>query len=133
MPKRPILILSDEQVQQLTDLLDHLPKPCLREPAGAILKLTQGFSSSARVLLSAAFLLMLLLSFAPSALAQGNFVYVNNNVFGGPNTVSAYSVGTDCSLAPIPGSPFLTGGTGTVAGAGGGESSGGVRQQPLRR
>ena len=118
MPKRLIPILSDEQVQQLADLCDHSPKPYLRERAGAILKLAHGLSASARALLSAAFLLALLLGHTPSALAQGNFVYINNNVFGGPNTVSAYSVGADCSLTPVPGSPFPTGGTASAAGVG---------------
>src|SRR5690349_10104474 len=114
MLKRLIPILSDEQVQQLADPRDH----SLREGAGTILKLAQGLSASARALLSAAFLLALLLSSAASALAQGNFVYVNNNIFGGPNTVSAYSVGANCSLTPVPGSPFPTGGIAAAAGAG---------------
>jgi len=118
MHKRLIPILSDEQVQQLADLRNHSPKPYLRKRAGAILKLAQGFSASARALIAAAFLLALLLSYTSSALAQGNFVYINDNVFGGPNTVSAYSVGADCTLTPIPGSPFLTGGLATGAGAG---------------
>ena len=109
MPKRLIPIPSDEQMLQLADL---------RGRAGAILKLAHGISASARALLSAAFLSALLLSYTSSALAQGNFVYINNNVFGGPNSVSAFSVGADCSLTPIPGSPFLTGGLAAAAGAG---------------
>src|ERR1051325_8084888 len=111
MPKRLIPILSDEQVQELADLRDHSPNPYRRERAGAIVKLARGLVASARALLSAAFLLALLLGHTSSALAQGNFVYINNNVFGGPNTVSAFSVGANCSLTPIPGSPFPTGGS----------------------
>jgi 6-phosphogluconolactonase len=118
MPKRLIPILSDEHVQQLTGLRDHSPKPYRRVRAGAILKLAHGLPASVRALLSAAFLLALVLGHTSSALAQGNFVYVNNNIFGGPNTVSAYSVGTDCSLTPVPGSPFPTGGIASGAGAG---------------
>ena len=64
-----------------------------------------------RALFTAAFLLALLLGHTASALAQGNFVYVNNNL-NPNNTVSAYAVGADCSLTPIAGSPFATGGTG---------------------
>jgi 6-phosphogluconolactonase len=117
MPKRPIL--SDEQGQQHpADLRNHTPKPYLREGAGAILKLAHGISVSARALLSAAFVFALVLSHTSSARAQGNFVYINNNVFGGPNTVSAFSVGADCSLTPVPGSPFPTGGTASAAGVG---------------
>ena len=71
-------------------------------------------SAGARALLTAAFLLALLLGHTSSALAQGNFVYVFNNF--NPNTVSAYLVGADCSLTPIPGSPFATGGVGIGAG-----------------
>src|ERR1051325_1833435 len=115
MSKPLIPILSNQQVE-LAGLRNHSPKPCLRGRAGAILKLAQGFSFSARVLLSAAFLLALMLGYTSSALAQGNFVYVNNNIANAPNTVSAYSVGADCSLTPIPGSPFPTGGTGSGAG-----------------
>ena len=51
MPKRLIAILSDEQEQQLAEQRDHLPKPCVRERAGAILKLAHGLSASARALL----------------------------------------------------------------------------------
>jgi 6-phosphogluconolactonase len=107
MPKRLIPILSDEQAQQVAGR---------RERAGAILKLAHGLSASALALLSAAFLLALALGHTSSALAQGNFVYVNNNISNGPNTVSAFSVGADCSLTPIPGSPFPTGGIGSGAG-----------------
>jgi hypothetical protein len=107
MPKRRIPILSNEQVQQLAEPRDHSPKPYLRGRAGAILKLAHGLAAGVRALIPVAFLLALLLSYASSALAQGNFVYINNNVFGGPNTVSAYSVGADCSrLRPSPALPF---------------------------
>ena len=118
MPKRLIPILSDDQVQQPADLLVRSPKPYLRERAGVTLKLPRGLLAGARVLLSAAFLFALPLGYTSSALAQGNFVYVNNNIANGPNTVSAYSVGADCSLASVPGSPFPTGGTGSGAGVG---------------
>lgn len=46
--------------------------------------------------------------------AQGNFVYTNNNQ--DPNTVSAFSVAANGALTPVPGSPFSTGGRGSVAG-----------------
>src|SRR5690242_20530846 len=72
-------------------------------------------SVGTRLLLSTVFLLALLLGHASEALAQGSFVYVNNNFFL-ENSVSAYSVGADCTLTPIPGSPFATGGRGSVAG-----------------
>jgi uncharacterized repeat protein (TIGR01451 family) len=71
-------------------------------------------SVGARVPISPVFLLVLLLSHTSETQAQGNFVYVNNNLFD--NSVSAYSVGADCSLSPIQGSPFDTGGAGTPAG-----------------
>lgn len=38
--------------------------------------------------------------------AQAQFVYVNNETF--PNTISAFRVNPDGSLAPVPGSPFAT-------------------------
>jgi DNA-binding beta-propeller fold protein YncE len=118
MPTRLILMRSDEQVQQPAARRDLSPKHYRRESAGDIRKLARGFATSARTLICAAFLLALLLGYTSPALAQGNFVYVNNNVFGGPNTVSGYSVGADCSLTPVPGSPFPTGGLATGAGAG---------------
>jgi 6-phosphogluconolactonase (cycloisomerase 2 family) len=40
--------------------------------------------------------------------AQRNFVYTNDDQF--QNTVSAFSVGSDGALTPVPGSPFATGG-----------------------
>lgn len=42
MPKRLIPILTDDEVQQLTDLLNRSQKPYLRERASAILKLSNG-------------------------------------------------------------------------------------------
>jgi 6-phosphogluconolactonase (cycloisomerase 2 family) len=47
---------------------------------------------------------------AAVAVAQGNFVYTDDN--NSPNTVSAFSVAEDGSLTLIPGSPFSTGGNG---------------------
>jgi uncharacterized repeat protein (TIGR01451 family) len=66
-------------------------------------------------LLSVAFLLTLMLGHTSEALAQGQFVYVNNNDVG-PNTVSAFSVGANFALTPVAGSPFLTGGIGGSGG-----------------
>jgi 6-phosphogluconolactonase len=48
-------------------------------------------------------------------MAQGTFVYTNNEI-AGPNSVSGLSVAADGSLTSIPGSPFTTGGTGTGTG-----------------
>jgi hypothetical protein len=54
-------------------------------------------------------LLMLAAALLPHNLhAQGNFIYTNDNQL--QNTVSAFSVGPDGSLTPVPGSPFITGG-----------------------
>jgi hypothetical protein len=44
-------------------------------------------------------------------MVQGTFVYINNDI-AGPNSVSGLSAAADGSLTPIPGSPFMTGGTG---------------------
>jgi 6-phosphogluconolactonase (cycloisomerase 2 family) len=49
------------------------------------------------------------------SMAQGTFVYTNNDILGS-NSVSALSMNANGSLTPIPGSPFLTGGTGIAAG-----------------
>ncbi len=51
---------------------------------------------------------------AANVWAQGNFVYTNNDIFVtlGPNTVSGFSVHEKGSLTDVPGSPFLTGGSG---------------------
>jgi 6-phosphogluconolactonase len=51
--------------------------------------------------------------FAPGASAD--FIFTDNNV-AGPNTVSAYKVGGNGSLTPVPGSPFSTGGLGSGVG-----------------
>jgi large repetitive protein len=48
---------------------------------------------------------------APVPCASGTYVYVNNNV-DGPNSVSAFCVGSGGTLTAVVGSPFLTGGTG---------------------
>ena len=42
------------------------------------------------------------------------FVYTNND--RSPNSVSAFSVAASGALTPVPGSPFLTGGTGIGGG-----------------
>jgi len=71
---------------------------------------------SKRLLLWAnTFLMLVLLELPASLRAQGNFVYTDDDVRG-PNTVSAFSVSPSGALALIPGSPFLTGGTGTANG-----------------
>src|SRR5712691_4190446 len=60
--------------------------------------------------------LMVLFGFAllsGSLRAQGNFVYTNDDITG-PNTVSAFSVASNGTLAPISGSPFSTGGIGAA-------------------
>ncbi len=48
--------------------------------------------------------------------AQGNFVYTNDDNPSG-NTVSGFSVASNGTLTPVPGSPFATRGTGIVDGA----------------
>jgi 6-phosphogluconolactonase (cycloisomerase 2 family) len=58
-----------------------------------------------------AYFVCALLLFAITAFAQNNFVYTNDNF--SPNTVSAFKVSpSNGALALIPGSPFLTGGSG---------------------
>ena len=57
-------------------------------------------------------LVLLALAFAASTASAQNFVYTNNSNETGPNTVSAFSVGTNGALTPVPGSPFTTGGLG---------------------
>jgi 6-phosphogluconolactonase (cycloisomerase 2 family) len=52
---------------------------------------------------------------AIGAMAQGTFVYTNNDLFF-TNSVSAFSVAANGALTPVPGSPFLTGGTGISGG-----------------
>src|SRR6266487_478765 len=46
MPKRLIPTLSDDQIQELTEISKHSPKPYLRERASAILKLAKGQTAS---------------------------------------------------------------------------------------
>jgi 6-phosphogluconolactonase (cycloisomerase 2 family) len=55
---------------------------------------------------------MALLALAPARLVAQNFVYVNDDVLGGANTVSAFSVSPSGALTLLPGSPFSTGGSG---------------------
>src|SRR5207342_930317 len=43
-------------------------------------------------------------------MAQGTFVYTNND--RSPNTVSAFSAAANGALSPVAGSPFTTGGNG---------------------
>jgi 6-phosphogluconolactonase (cycloisomerase 2 family) len=54
---------------------------------------------------------------AAAAWAEG-FVYVNDNLEGA-NTVSGFSVGGAGALTELPGSPFLTGGSGAFSGTSG--------------
>ena len=49
-----------------------------------------------------------------AAATHGNHVYVNDNT-AGVNTVAAFTVQSDGSLSPVPGSPFATGGAGKGA------------------
>jgi 6-phosphogluconolactonase (cycloisomerase 2 family) len=51
-----------------------------------------------------------------SARAQGNFVYTNNDIPLGPNSVSAFAVAANGTLTEVPGSPFSTGGIGLGGG-----------------
>ncbi len=54
--------------------------------------------------------------FATNLYAQTNFVYTNDDV-SGQNTVSGFAVAeNDGALTRVPGSPFLTGGTGSTGG-----------------
>jgi len=48
----------------------------------------------------------------------GHFLYVESGFFGGPQQISGYSIGADCSLTPTPGSPYPTGGTQNQTGYG---------------
>ena len=52
---------------------------------------------------------------AAPVLAQGSFVYTNNNV-NGSNSVTGFSVDSTGALTEVPGSPFLTGGDGSGGG-----------------
>ena len=57
----------------------------------------------------------LLLVFCAAGLtAQGTFVYTNDD--GVPNSISAFTAAANGALSPVPGSPFLTGGNGTMGG-----------------
>ena len=59
--------------------------------------------------------LFLLMAFCTlRVMAQGTFVYTNNDRT--PNTISAFSAAANGALSPIPGSPFTTGGTGAGGG-----------------
>ncbi len=58
--------------------------------------------------------LLLLVFSAAYLVAQGTFVYTNNDRT--PNSVSAFSAAANGALAPVPGSPFLTGGNGGFGG-----------------
>jgi hypothetical protein len=49
-----------------------------------------------------------------TAMAQGTFVYTNNDQV--PNSISAFSAAANGTLSPVPGSPFATGGNGMVGG-----------------
>ncbi len=53
-------------------------------------------------------------TFASGVAAQGGFVYTNDDVV--PNTVSGFAAAANGVLAPLPGSPFSTGGSGTAIG-----------------
>jgi 6-phosphogluconolactonase len=59
--------------------------------------------------------LFLLIMLCPtSVMAQGTFVYTNNDRI--PNSISAFSAAADGALSPVPGSPFPTGGNGAGGG-----------------
>jgi len=55
---------------------------------------------------------ILVMLFTATLCAQSSFVYTNDDV-DGSNTVSGFSVGSNGSLTPLPGSPFPTGGMGS--------------------
>jgi len=57
------------------------------------------------------FLIML---YPASVMAQGTFLYTNNDRV--PNSISAFSVAANGALSPVAGSPFLTGGNGAGGG-----------------
>jgi hypothetical protein len=59
-------------------------------------------------------LFLLMVCSSTSVLAQGSFVYTNND--GNPNSISAFSVAANGALTPVPGSPFPTGGNGLNCG-----------------
>jgi 6-phosphogluconolactonase (cycloisomerase 2 family) len=53
------------------------------------------------------------LTFCSVGTSRGQVIYVNTNQF--TNSVSALAVAPDGTLTPVPGSPFLTGGTGLLS------------------
>jgi 6-phosphogluconolactonase len=60
--------------------------------------------------------LLLLIMLCPRCvMAQGTFVYANNDRI--PNSISAFSAAADGALSPVAGSPFPTGGNGAFGGA----------------
>jgi hypothetical protein len=59
-------------------------------------------------------LFLLMVASSICALAQGSFVYTNNDL--SPNSASAFSLAANGALVPLPGSPFPTGGTGLGGG-----------------
>ena len=61
------------------------------------------------------YLSMLTVFCALRVMAQGTFVYTNNDRV--PNSISAFSAAADGSLTPVAGSPFATGGNGAGGGA----------------
>jgi 6-phosphogluconolactonase (cycloisomerase 2 family) len=61
--------------------------------------------------------ILYLLTLAATAVAQNQFVYVNNQTFH--NTISAFQINSDGSLTQISGSPFLSGGNGAQGPIGG--------------
>jgi|GEM_PF-1145633 len=54
---------------------------------------------------------LVLLALLPTGLAAQNYIYTNNDL-NTANSVSGFSVDTNGSLSPVPGSPFATGGNG---------------------
>jgi 6-phosphogluconolactonase (cycloisomerase 2 family) len=62
----------------------------------------------------AAQMFLILVFCAACLMAQGTFVYTNND--RSPNSISAFSASASGALTPIPGSPFPTGGNGAGGG-----------------
>jgi DNA-binding beta-propeller fold protein YncE len=59
----------------------------------------------------------IVLALVPGRLAAANtYIYVNNDIYYGPNSVSAFSVGAGGVLTTVAGSPFATGGSGSGLG-----------------
>lgn len=63
-----------------------------------------------QIIHSCLFVLLLIVGLVSHPAAAKDFLYVNNNAR--PNAVSAFKVGSDGSLTPVPGAPFPTGGSG---------------------